>query len=143
MGETLMMAEEYLGYTLTDMGTYLAYSTQGRISLVPLVTQGKDLLNVYSVIAVVPSLASGNQTHLSINFQDSMAFIRYLISDEGQRMIENYGVSEYGQSLFYGAVQLLKQDPPSEIAQWIKDYAFINGTECPPEYRYNQNGLYG
>jgi tungstate transport system substrate-binding protein len=143
MGETLMMANEYEGYTLTDMGTYLAYSRPGRIDLVLLVTQGKDLLNVYSVIAVVPSLVSANQTHTQINFRDAMAFIRYLVSDEGQRMIENYGVTEYGQSLFYGAVQLLKQDPPSQIAQWIKDYAYFNGTECPTAYRYNQNDLYG
>lgn len=143
MGDTLMMADEYLSYTLTDMGTYLAYSTQGRIDLVLLVTQGKDLLNVYSVIAVKPSTAANQTVHSSINFRDSIAFIKYLISDEGQSLIENYGVSEYGQSLFFGVVQLLKQDPASQIAQWIKDYAFINGTECPTEYRYDQNDLYG
>jgi len=142
MGDTLMMADEYLGYTLSDMGTFLAYSTQGRIELVPLVTQGKDLLNVYSVIAVKPSTAANKTVHSSINFRDSIAFIKYLISNEGQRMLENYGVSEYGQSLFYGAVQLLKQDPASQIAQWIRDYAFINGTECPTTYRYDQNDLY-
>jgi len=142
MGDTLMMADEYLGYTLTDMGTFLAYSKQGRIDLVPLVTQGKDLLNVYSVIAVKPSTAANKTVHSSINFRDSIAFIKYLISNEGQRMLENYGVSEYGQSLFYGAVQLLKQDPASQIAQWIRDYAFINGTECPTTYRYDQNDLY-
>jgi tungstate transport system substrate-binding protein len=142
MGETLMMAEEYQGYTLTDMGTYLAYSAQGQITLAPLVTEGKDLLNVYSVIAVMPSLAANQTLHSSINFRDAMAFIRYLVSDEGQNMIENYGVSEYGHSLFYGAVQLLKQDPTSQIAQWIEDYAFINGTECPPEYRFSQDDLY-
>jgi tungstate transport system substrate-binding protein len=144
MGDTLMMAEEYQGYTLTDTGTYISYLTKGRISLVPLITQGtKDMLNVYSVFAVVPSLASENQTHLQINFRDAMAFIRYLVSDEGQRMIENYRAPGYDQPLFFGAVQLLKQDPASEIAQWIKDYAFFNGTECPIAYRYNQNGLYG
>lgn len=142
MGETLMMTEEYQGYTLTDMGTCLAYSKQGQISLVPLVTQGKDLLNVYSVIAVVPSLTANQTLHSSINFRDAMAFIRYLVSDEGQRMMESHGVFEHGQSLFYGAVQLLKQNSTSQIAQWIKDYAFINGTECPQEYRYNQNDLY-
>jgi len=142
MGETLMMTNEYQGYTLTDMGTYLAYSTQGQIDLVPLVTQGKDLLNVYSVIAVVPSLSANQSLHSQINFRDAMAFIRYLVSDEGQAMIENYGVSEYGQSLFHGAVHLLKDEPSSQITQWIMDYAFFNGTECPLEYRYNQDDLY-
>jgi tungstate transport system substrate-binding protein len=144
MGDTLIMAEEYQGYTLTDTGTYISYLTQGRISLVPLITQGtKDMLNVYSVIAVMPSLAANQSLHTQINFRDAMTFIKYLISDEGQRMIENYRVPGYGQPLFFGAVQLLKQDPASEITQWIKDYAFINGTECPLEYRFNQNDLYG
>ncbi|MBS7614144.1 substrate-binding domain-containing protein [Candidatus Bathyarchaeota archaeon] len=142
MGETLMMTDEYLGYTLTDMGTYLAYFKQELIELVPLITRGKDLLNVYSVIAVKPSTVANQTLHSSINFRDSIAFIRYLASDEGQTLIENYGVSEYGQNLFYGAVRVLKNEPDSEIAQWIREYAFINGTECPPEYRYGQNSLY-
>jgi tungstate transport system substrate-binding protein len=144
MGDTLIMAEEYQGYTLTDTGTYISYLTQGRISLVPLITQGtKDMLNVYSVIAVIPSLSANQSLHTQINFRDAMAFIRYLVSDDGQRNIENYRVPGYGQPLFFGAVQLLKQDPASEIAQWIKDYAFFNGAECPTAYRYDQNDLYG
>ncbi|MBS7656471.1 MAG: substrate-binding domain-containing protein [Candidatus Bathyarchaeia archaeon] len=143
MGETLMMADEYLGYTLTDMGTYLAYFTQRLIELVPLVTRGKDLVNVYSVIAVRPSILANQTLHSAINFRDSIAFIKYLVSNEGQTLIENYGVPEYGQNLFYGAAKVLKEEPDSEIAQWIRENAFINGTECPSEYRYNQDDLYG
>jgi len=142
MGETLIMADEYLGYTLTDMGTYLAYFKQGLIELVPLVTRGKELLNVYSVIAVKPSTVANQTLHSSINFRDSIAFIKYLISDDGQTLIENYGVTEYGQNLFYGAVKVLKEESDSEIARWIQDYAFINGTECPLEYRYGQDDIY-
>ncbi len=143
MGETLMMANEYEGYTLSDMGTFLAYSTQGQIDLVPLVAEGKDLLNVYSVIAVIPTLTANQTWHGAINFRDALAFIKYLVSDEGQAFIENYGVTEYGGSLFHGAVHILEDEPNSTIAQWIRDYAYFNGTECPTAYRYNQDDLYG
>jgi len=143
MGATLTMTEQFSAYTLSDMGTYLAYYKTGTISLKPFISQGYDLLNVYSVIAVVPTLPANKTVHDQINFMDSIDFIKYLVSDEGQQTIENYGKTEYGQNLFYGAVNLLKQNQSSQIVQWIKQYAFINGTECPPEYRYNQNDLYG
>ncbi|MBM4401377.1 MAG: hypothetical protein FJ045_05440, partial [Crenarchaeota archaeon] len=128
MGATLVMAEQFSAYTLADMGTYLAYYTSGTISLKPFINQGYDLLNVYSVIAVVPTLAANKTVHEQINFRDAIDFIKYLVSDEGQQTIENYGKAQYGQSLFYGAVSLLKQNQPTQIAQWIKQYAFINGT---------------
>ncbi len=143
MGATLMMAKEFSAYTLTDMGTYLAYYKEGRISLKPLVSQGKDLLNVYSVMAVVPILPANQTFHSQINFRDAVDFINFLISDEGQRLIENYGKAEYGQSLFFGAVQPLKQNSTASVIQWIRDHAFFNGTECPIEYRYGQQDLYG
>jgi len=133
MGGTLLKAEEFSAYTLTDIGTYLKYVKDGRISLEVLVAETKDLLNVYSAIAV-------NQTkHFSVNFEDAITFIKFLISDEGQQLIENYGKNEYNQSLFYGAVQLLKQNSSLPIILWIKDYAFINGYECPPKYRDNRH----
>jgi hypothetical protein len=33
-----------------------------------------------------------------------------------------------------------QQDP--ELIQWVKDYAYFNGAECPTAYRYNAGGLY-
>ncbi|NTW92381.1 MAG: tungsten ABC transporter substrate-binding protein, partial [Methanoregulaceae archaeon] len=50
MGETLQMASEKGAYTLTDEGTYLAYKSN--LDLVPVVSEGAILLNVYSVISV-------------------------------------------------------------------------------------------
>lgn len=133
MSQTLRMANEFRAYTLADTGTYLKLSKDNTISLVAFITETKDLLNVYSAIAV-------NQTrHPSTNFSNAMTFIKFLISDEGQQLIDNYGKSEYGQSLFHSAVQLLKQNSTSQIVQWIKDYTFIKegneSYECPPEYR--------
>ena len=129
MSLTLRMANEKGAYTLSDIGTYLKLSKDHTISLVQYLSETKDLLNVYSVIAV-------NQTrHPTVNFSNAITFIKYLISDDCQQLIDNYGKDEYGQSLFHSAVQLLRQNSTTEIVQWIKDYAFINGTECPPEYR--------
>ena len=133
MAITLNMANEFGAYTLSDTGTYWKLSKDGTVSSVAFITETQDLLNVYSVMAV-------NQTkHPSVNITNSMTFIRYLISDEGQKLIDNYGKDQYGQSLFHSTVQLLKQNSTLQIVQWIKDYAFIKegneSYECPPQYR--------
>jgi tungstate transport system substrate-binding protein len=118
------------------MGTYLKYKTDGLISLAVLVEQTKDLLNVYSAIVV-------NQTsHPSVNFVGAITFMKFLISDEGQQMIELYGNEQYGQSLFYPTIQLLKENTDPTTSQMIEEYAFFNGTECPPEYRIGYPELY-
>ncbi|MEM3536593.1 MAG: substrate-binding domain-containing protein [Candidatus Bathyarchaeia archaeon] len=132
MGKTLLTAEEFSAYTLADVGTYLKYFKDGSITLTGLISESRDLLNVYSAIAV-------NQTKCpNVNFEDAITFIKFLISDEGQQLIENYGKEEYGRSLLYGAVQPLTQNS-QPIASWIMDYAFIkdgiNNYECPPKYR--------
>lgn len=88
MGPTLMMASEKQGYTLSDMGTFLAYS--GDIDLVPIVDQGSILLNVYSVMICT---ASAKQ-EMGQNLVD------FLTSDDIQQLIGNYGMNQYGQGLF-------------------------------------------
>jgi tungstate transport system substrate-binding protein len=133
MSQTLNMANEFEAYALSDTGTYWKLSKDGTVSLVAFITETKDLLNVYSVMAV-------NQTkHPSVNFTNAVTFIKYLISDEGQQLIDNYGKDMYGRSLFHSTVQLLKQNSTLQIVQWIKDYAFIKegneSYECPPQYR--------
>ena len=136
MGDTLIMTQEFSAYTLSDTGTYLKYSKDGRIHLVAFIAQEKALLNVYSAIAV-------NQTkHNSVDFDDAIDFIKYLVSNEGQQLIQNFGSGNYTQNLFYGAVQPLKQNSTAQIVQWIKDYAFLNGTECPQQYRDGHPELY-
>jgi tungstate transport system substrate-binding protein len=136
MGKTLQVADNLDAYTLADMGTYLKYHKDGIITLEALVTRGEELLNTYSAIA-------GNQTkHPHINFDEVITFIKFLISEEGQEIISNFGKNVYGQSLFYPAVNPLKQNADQTIVQWIKDYAFFDGYECPPEYWANHPELY-
>ncbi len=132
MGETLLKAEQFSAYTLTDIGTYLKYYEKDHlITLNSFIAEQRELLNVYSVIAV-------NQTrHKHTNFDDAIRFIKFLVSDECQELVEGFGKNDYGQSgrLFHGAVQLLGQNPTQQIAQWITSYAYINGSECPQLYR--------
>jgi tungstate transport system substrate-binding protein len=136
MGKTLQVADNLDAYTLADMGTYLKYRRDEIIVLETLVTQGEELLNVYSAIA-------GNSArHSDINFEDAITFIKFLISEEGQEVISNFGEDTYDRSLFYPAVSLLKQNTDPTIAQWIRNYAFFEGYECPPEYRDNHPELY-
>ena len=137
MGRTLIVANEYSAYTLTDMGTYLSHSKEGLITPKVLVSQGKELLNVYSAIAV-------NRTrHPHVNFDWAINFTKFLVSKEGQQIIGEYGQDKYGQTLFYPAVKLLKENVDPTIVQWIKEYAFFNGSECPPEYSDGHSELYG
>ena len=77
-----------------------------------------------------------------MNFDDAITFIKFLISEEGQSAIEEYGREDYGQSLFFPAVELLKENTDPTLVSWIEDYAYINGEECPPEYRDGHLELY-
>lgn len=92
MGDTLTVANEKQAYTLSDSGTYLAF--KGNITLIPYLTNGADLLNVYSAIPVNPDKIKG------VNYNASMEFVNFLLSDEGQQMIGDYGKNKYNQSLF-------------------------------------------
>jgi tungstate transport system substrate-binding protein len=92
MGPTLTMANEKQGYTLTDMGTYLAF--KGKLELVPIVDKGDILLNVYSVIAVNPEKTGVKNLEMSNNL------VGFLVSPDIQKLIGEYGVAEYGMQLF-------------------------------------------
>ena len=92
MGDTIQMAEEMLGYTLADRATYLSMSED--IELKILVEGDERLFNQYGVIAVNP------EKNDMINAEGAQAFIEWLLSDETQDLIKEFGVEEFGQSLF-------------------------------------------
>jgi tungstate transport system substrate-binding protein len=143
MGATLTFANQKNAYTLSDIGTYLKFSTDGTIDLEALILEEQSLLNVYSVMAVNTATVQANQTiHEQINFNDAMNFIEYLISTPTQQLINDFGKDTYGQPLFYEAVQPLKDNSPQPIVSWIEDYAFFDGSECPPQYRSGYPELY-
>jgi tungstate transport system substrate-binding protein len=143
MGATLTVANQKEAYTLSDIGTYLKFSADGSIDLDALIVEEQSLLNVYSVMAVNSETVQANQTrHESINFNDAMNFIEYLISPATQQLINDFGKDTYNQPLFYEAVQPLKDNAPQPIVSWIQSYAFFDGSECPPQYRNGYANLY-
>jgi tungstate transport system substrate-binding protein len=93
MGATLQVADQKQAYTLSDIGTYLAY--QGNLTLVPLgATNDNSLLNVYSVITVYNTKFTTQEIQLANNF------VNFMISNSTQQLIGAYGVEKYGQPLF-------------------------------------------
>lgn len=138
MTATLKLANEKRGYTLTDIGTYLMNFNNHNIDLVKLVESGKSMLNVYSVIADNPN----NANMTKANFEGSMHFIKYLVSSEGQDLFANFGVSQYGLPLFKPYLKLVESQSDPQLIQWIQELAFFEGSECPPQYRYQADDLY-
>ena len=92
MGATLKIAGEKAAYTLTDRATYLA--TREGLGLEILVEGDSVLLNVYHVITVNP------EKWLKVNNAGAKAFAQFLIADETQKVIGEFGVDKFGQPLF-------------------------------------------
>ena len=144
MTATLKLANEKRGYTISDTASYLLNFNNHNIDLAKLVEAGKSMLNVYSAIADDPRNANMTKT----NFDGSMQLIKYLVSDEGQQLFADYGTSQYGKPLFGPYLKLLQSmsDPlgndPGQLIQWIGEYAFFEGSECPQQFRYQAEGPY-
>ena len=152
MGQTLLEANNGIGgngpgYTLSDTGTYLAYYDAGNIQLKIQIQAQRALLNVYSAIIDNPQ----NPALSGTNFNAALIFVSYLVSQQGQHLIANYGKTTYGQQLFSPFVPLAGGGSPNAtLLSWIQSYAYINstnainanGSECPPSYRYQADQLY-
>jgi len=125
MGQTLLYTNNVKAYTLSDISTYLKYKKEGRIdNLEILVDKGEELINVYSIIIVKDTK----------KFDLAMKLEKWLVT-EGQELIKNFGREEFGKPLFNPAVEVL-ENKIEPYYSWIVKYGFINGTECPKEYRY-------
>ncbi len=92
MGPTLRMTDEMRGYTLCDTSTFAAYRSD--LDLVPIIEEGDVLLNVYAAILVNPAV------HPNTNCEMAADFVNYLVSDEGQDLIAEYGTETIGKPLF-------------------------------------------
>ncbi|MDK2890599.1 MAG: tungstate transport system substrate-binding protein [Methanoculleus sp.] len=95
MGATLAMANEKQAYTLSDIGTYLAY--KGDLDLVTLVDEGDILLNIYCAMQINPEKYSDTNSTVAKDW------VNFMISEDVQKEIASFGVDQYGQPLFYAA----------------------------------------
>jgi tungstate transport system substrate-binding protein len=89
MGATLEMADELMAYTLSDKGTFLAYKSD--LDLVTLVDSGDIMLNVYTVMICKNG----------VNSEMAQNLVTFLRTGEIQTLIAGFGVTEYGEPLFY------------------------------------------
>ena len=92
-GNTLSIASEKGGHALVDRGTFLAYKSN--LNLEILFEGDPFLLNVYHVLTVNPELWD------SVNLEGAKAFEDFITSSDGQSIIDDFGVREYGQPLFF------------------------------------------
>lgn len=93
MAKTLQVADQKLGYTLADRATYIFQKKN--LSLQVLVEGDKKLLNLYHVMEV------NSQKFPRVNSAAAKAFINFVLSPEGQKLIAAHGRKEFGQPLFF------------------------------------------
>ncbi len=91
MGDTLNMANEELGYAMTDRGTYVAM--KNNLDLVIVLEGDPVLFNQYGVMAVNPD------EHPHVKYDYAKMYIDFLMSAEGQELINSYQVN--GETLFF------------------------------------------
>jgi len=120
MGETLQMASEKGAYTFTDEGTYLSY--KNNLKLVPIITKGSSLLNIYSVMTVYNDKQPVEKIKMANNF------VNFLISNQTQNDIGNFGVDKYGKALFTPMIVIV----PTATAGWVGDYSTAATYLKPP-----------
>ena len=93
MGQTLNVAAEKKGYTLTDRGTYL--SLKKNLGLDILVEGDSALLNIYHVIEV------NSAKWPKVNVEGAKAFADFMISKKTQGIVKIFGIDKFGSPLFF------------------------------------------
>ncbi len=84
MEAALRVASEKAAYTLSDRGTWLAVKDKKNLALRVLLEGDPALFNQYGVMAVNP------RRHPHARFKEAMAFIEWITSPEGQRIIATF-----------------------------------------------------
>jgi tungstate transport system substrate-binding protein len=95
MGETLNVAAEKAGYTLSDRGTFLARRKARALALEVLVEGEPQLLNVYHVIEVDPARWP------KVNAAGAKAFADFMVGPEAQAIVKTFGTETLGAPLFF------------------------------------------
>jgi len=90
---TLKHVNEQNAYTIIDRATYLRLKKE--LALEVLVESDEILLNFITVIPV------NQQKFPAVKNTEAMKFIEWLTSKEGQSIIKNFGVDQFGAPLFF------------------------------------------
>jgi tungstate transport system substrate-binding protein len=105
MGLTLMVAGERRAYTLSDIGTFLAF--QDRIALVSLSRAAPSLRNVYSVLRIDPERFEGE-----IQARGAKRFADFLFEPDTRIAIAEFGRERFGRPLFRPRLEMAEASAP-------------------------------
>lgn len=94
MGDVITMTDEMKGYTLSDRATWLNVGGETELKIVSEKDPSGVLNNQYGVICVNP------EKNENINAEGAKAFQEWIVSDETQKLIGEYGQEQYGEALF-------------------------------------------
>jgi tungstate transport system substrate-binding protein len=94
MIETIKIASEKGGYTITDRGTYIKYEStnKGKPPLVILVENDSNLFNQYAAIEVNPAKCTSAKNDVA------KQFIKWMASKRGQKLVKDFKLE--GKQLF-------------------------------------------
>lgn len=92
MGQTINIAAEKGGYTLTDRATYLAQKKNNDLQII--IEGEAALLNIYHVMQVNPEKFD------KVNAEGGKDFVEFMVAADTQKIIEDFGKDKFGQSLF-------------------------------------------
>ncbi len=101
MMATLKRADSELAYFMTDSSTWVAAKNE-LVNLEVLYRGDPLLINTYHALCQPPG-ATPNQ-------KMAVRFIDFIVSEQGQALILNYGVDRYGASLYNDAAYAKKYD---------------------------------
>ncbi|MBE6507540.1 MAG: tungsten ABC transporter permease [Methanocorpusculum parvum] len=93
-GPTLMYTDAEDSYTVMDRATYLTKKDSLQ-NIEILVEKDERMLNFINIIPCNPEKMP------KVDAEGAEQFINWLVSDEAQEIIANFGVEEYGEPLFF------------------------------------------
>ena len=93
-GPTLMYTDAENAYTIMDRATYLTKKDSLK-NIVILVEKDERMLNFINIIPCNPEKMP------KVDAEGAEDFINWLVSDEAQEIIANFGVDKYGEPLFF------------------------------------------
>lgn len=145
MGATARIASEKRAYTLMDRGTFL--SLRATLDLGVVSEGGDEMLNRYGAIVVSPT------AHPGVKAAEARVLAGWLTSEEGQRLIGEFGRDRFGQPLFVPdavrategeAAMPAERDPLGAVAErYVKlvlavgrhDPGFVDAYYGPPAWK--------
>ena len=91
MGNTLLITNEKLGYTLSDRGTWISFNKKDNLKII--CENKPPLFNQYGLILINPDI------NKNLNINDGLKYINWLLSDEGKKLINDYKINN--EQLFF------------------------------------------